>query len=106
MKIIGIKEAKAQLSECLDIAQRDRVLITRHGRPAALVIGVEGEDLEQVILGSDEEFWRTLEERRKRPATLTSDDIRREFGIPTEGGQRQAPSRGARRKPTRRRRTG
>jgi len=81
MKLIGLKEAKAHLSAFVDQAQRDRILITRRGKPAALVIGVEGQDLEQVLLGGDREFWRMIEQRRRRTATLTSDDIRRSFGI-------------------------
>lgn len=81
MRLIDLKEAKTHLSQFVDEAQRDRILITRRGKPAALVIGVEGQNMEQVLMGNDVEFWRMLEERRKRPATLTSDDIRRSFGI-------------------------
>src|SRR5437660_12682540 len=78
MKLIGLKQAKARLSEFVDAAQRDRVLITRRGQPAALVIGVEGQDIEQVILGNDAEFWKMIEERRRRAApTLNSGDVRR-----------------------------
>ena len=93
MKLIGLKQAKARLSEFVDAAQRDRVLITRRGQPAALVIGVEGQDIEQVILGNDAEFWKMIEERRRRAApTLNSGDVRRSFGIDTAG--QRAPRRG------------
>lgn len=98
MKLIGLKEAKAHLSQFVDQAQRDRVLITRRGKPAALVIGVEGQDLEQVLLGSDAEFWRMIHQRRQRRATLTSDDIRRSFGTHTAA----EPQHSARAKPKRR----
>jgi prevent-host-death family protein len=81
VKLIGLKEAKARLSAFVEQAQRDRILITRHGKPAALVIGVEGQDLEQILLGSDAEFWAMIRERRRRAATLSSDDVRRSFGI-------------------------
>jgi prevent-host-death family protein len=88
VKLIGLKEAKAHLSEFVDAAQRDRVLITRRGQPAALVIGVEGQDLEQIILGSSLEFWKMIDKRRKKKApTLTSDEIRRSFGLGTSSGQ-------------------
>ena len=84
-----MKQGKARLSEFVDAAQRDRILITRRGRPAALVIGVEGQDIEQVILGSDLAFWKMIKERRQRAApTLTSDDIRRSFGVETSSGRR------------------
>ncbi len=96
MKAIGLKEAKAHLSRFVDNAQHERILITRRGKPAALVIGVEGHDIERIVLGSDAEFWKTIEERRKQRATLTSHDIRRSFAIPTDS-KRQRPAR-ARRK--------
>ncbi len=93
MKLIGLKEAKAHLSEFVEQAQRDRILITRRGKPAALVIGVGGQDLEQVLLGSDAEFWKMIQQRRQRAATLTSDDIRRSFGVPpaSERGDSAGP---------------
>jgi prevent-host-death family protein len=81
MKLIGLKEAKTNLSSFVDQSQHERILITRRGRPAAVVIGVEGQDLEQVLLGGDAEFWKMIQERRQSAATLTSDDIRRSFGI-------------------------
>lgn len=84
MKLIGLKEAKSRLSEFVDAAQRDRILITRRGVPAALVIGVQGQDIEQVVLGNDAEFWRMIQERRKRTnRTMTSDEIRRSFSLNT-----------------------
>jgi prevent-host-death family protein len=90
VKLIGLKEAKAHLSEFVDAAQRDRILITRRGQPAALVIGVEGQDLEQIILGSSSEFWKMIDARRKKKApTLTSDEIRRSFGLGVSSGQRK-----------------
>jgi prevent-host-death family protein len=90
VKLIGLKQAKARLSEFVDASQRDRVLITRRGKPVALVIGVEGQDIEQIILGSDPAFWKLIEERRHRTApTLTSDDIRCSFGIEISSGRRK-----------------
>ena len=81
MKLIGLKEAKTNLSSFVDQSQRERILITRRGKPAAVVIGVEGQDLEQVLLGGDAEFWKMIQRRRQSAATLTSDEIRRSFGI-------------------------
>jgi prevent-host-death family protein len=93
MKLIGLKEAKTNLSAFVDEAQNERILITRRGRPAALVIGVEGQDLEQVLLSTDVEFWKMLQERRQRDATLTSDDIRHSFGLKTTAEPRPTQNR-------------
>jgi prevent-host-death family protein len=84
VKLIGLKEAKTNLSEFVEQSQRERILITRRGKPAAVVIGVEGQDLEQVLLAGNLEFWKMIEERRQRDPTLTSGDIRRSFGIETK----------------------
>lgn len=72
MKVVAIKEAKAKLSGYCDEAQRQRVLITRHGKPFALVIGVEGQDLEHVMTASNPDFWRLIEERRREPAVTAA----------------------------------
>ena len=90
MKLVGLKEAKSNLSACVEEAQRQRILITRRGRPAALVIGVEGQDLEEMLLASDAGFWKMIRERRRRKATLTSDDVRRSFGIEDRAEQKAA----------------
>ena len=65
MKVVALGEAKYSLSAYVDDAQHDRVLVTRHGRPAALIIGVEGEDFEDLMTRSDPKFWNMIEARRK-----------------------------------------
>jgi prevent-host-death family protein len=99
VKLIGLKEAKTNLSACVQEAQHQRILITRRGRPAALVIGVEGQDIEEMLLAGDVEFWKMIQERRRRDANLTSDEVRRSFGIKAvarrEAASRPRRSRGA-----------
>jgi len=68
MKVVALREAKESLSRCVTRAQRERVLITRHGRPAALVIGVEGESLEDLLTAADPRFWQMIEARRREPS--------------------------------------
>ena len=62
MKVISLEAAT--LNTCIEDAQHKRVVITRHGKPIALVIGVEGMDEEQVQLGSSDKFWTLIGERR------------------------------------------
>ena len=64
MKVVGIKEAK--LVECVRVAQQDRVVVTRNGKPVALIVGVEGMDLEQLELGNFKKFWEMIEECRRQ----------------------------------------
>lgn len=89
MKVVGLREAKQQLSGCVVRAQRERVLITRQGRPAALMIGVEGHDLEDVLLMQNPRFWKMIEARRAEP-TLRLDEVRKLLGsAPTRRGRRR-----------------
>ncbi len=64
MKTVALKEAK--LEACIKDAQRERVLITRNGKPVAVLVGVEGLDLEQVELGHSDAFWKLIQERRRQ----------------------------------------
>lgn len=44
MKRVALSEAKDDLSRILRLAEKEEVLITRHGKPAAVVVGFETED--------------------------------------------------------------
>ncbi len=80
MKTVALREAKQSLSGFVAHAQRERVLITKHGKPAALVIGVEGQDIEDVLLSQDPDFWKLVEARRREP-TLSLAEVRAKLGI-------------------------
>lgn len=78
MKLVAMHEAKAKLSEYIAASQKDRVLITNHGRPAAIVIGVEGEELEDLMTRANPKFWEMIEEARKQP-TISLAEAKRHF---------------------------
>ena len=58
--------AETTLDRCVAEAGSDRVVLTRDGKPVALVVGVEGLDEEQLELGSNFRFWTMIEERRRQ----------------------------------------
>src|SRR5437867_5855638 len=64
MKLIGLKETS--LAACINEAQHERIVITRDGKPVALVVGVEGLDAEQLELGSSAKFWELITQRRQQ----------------------------------------
>ena len=64
MKTVNLEQAR--LDTCVEVAQHERVIITRDGKPVALIVGVEGMDEEQLQLGSSDPFWRLMAERRKQ----------------------------------------
>ena len=67
MKVKALGRAKQELSETVDESQEEHVLITRHGKPAALLVGVEGMEVEEVVIASNPRFWELVEQRRNDP---------------------------------------
>ncbi len=74
MKTVTVRDLQKTVKACLDEAQGDRVVITRRGKPAAVLIGVEGEDWETVVLETDPTFWQLVQKRRKQP-TISLDEL-------------------------------
>jgi antitoxin (DNA-binding transcriptional repressor) of toxin-antitoxin stability system len=44
--------------------QERAAILTRRGKPVAVIAGVAGMDPEQIALGHSDEFWQFLRERR------------------------------------------
>ena len=44
MKKVALSDVKDDLSRFLRLAEKEEVLITRHGKPAGVLIGFESED--------------------------------------------------------------
>lgn len=78
MKTISVRELQKGVKQAVDSAQRDRVVVTRRGQPAAVLVGVEGRDWESVVLESSPEFWKLIEERRAEP-TLSLEELKNEL---------------------------
>lgn len=79
MKTISVRDLQKNIRNCVEQAQRDRVVITRRGRPAAVLIGVEGADWETLVTATDDAFWRLIEARR-REHTVPIAVMRRRLG--------------------------
>jgi prevent-host-death family protein len=72
MKTVSVRDLQKQVKQCLEDAQEDRVVVTRHGRPAAVLVGVEGDDWDTVLLQTDPTFWRLIRRRRKQSTVTLS----------------------------------
>lgn len=72
MKFVGVREAQAQLSGLVDQSQNERIVLTRHGQPIAVLTGLAGKDLEAVLFAQDPEFRKLIEERRRSQGALVS----------------------------------
>ncbi len=64
MKTATIREVKAKLSEYVELAKTDVVVITRHGRAAAVLQAIDPDDLEEVLYETSDRFRLLIESRR------------------------------------------
>ena len=70
MTTVSVRDLQKRVKECVDDAQKDRVVITRRGKPAAVLVGVEGQGWDAVILERDPTFWKLIRSRRKQATIL------------------------------------
>lgn len=75
MKTVNARELQKRIKECVDMSQQDQVVITRRGKPAAILVGVEGKGWDDVVLQTSSRFWKLIEERR-RESTLSMKELR------------------------------
>jgi prevent-host-death family protein len=94
MKHATVAEMKAHLSSYLKASEESPVIVTRNGKPVAVLVGVEDEDeLERLVLAYSKRFQSILE--------LADRQIREGGGIPhetfwaqVEGEAEQVPKEG------------
>ena len=66
MKTIALSDVKDDLSHYLRLAERGEIVITRHGKPAGLLIGFKSEeDWFEYRLERDPRFLRRIEAARR-----------------------------------------
>src|SRR5439155_12922922 len=64
VKVVGVQDTN--LEDCVRQARRGQVLLTRRGKPVAVLIDVRGLDQDQAELGVSDAFWSIIRERRKQ----------------------------------------
>lgn len=75
MKTVTARDLQKKVKECVDMSQKDKIIVTRRGKPAAVIVGVEGKDWEDIVLQTSAGFWKLIEERRKQP-TISFKELR------------------------------
>jgi prevent-host-death family protein len=67
MKIAPVAELKAQLSAYLKSSTEGPIVVTRHGKPVAVLLSIEDEDeLERLVLAYTPKFQGILEAAREQ----------------------------------------
>ena len=97
MKIVPLNEVKNRFSRYLELSKREDIVVTKNGRPAAILHAVTDEDLEDYLFESDPRFIARIETLRR--------EFQRGGGTPLLGqldlvcGRRQEGAGGARIQP-------
>ena len=95
MKKVALSEAKNDLSKFLRVAEKEEVLITRHGKPAGILIGFESEDdWFDYRLENDPRFLQRIESARRslrsgRGVVLEDIDQTPNPPVPADAGQKR-----------------
>jgi prevent-host-death family protein len=76
MKTISNLEAQTDIDAVLDSAQNERVVVTRNGRPSAVIVGLESYDDEDLTLASSPDFWRLISERRTSGSSISLAELK------------------------------
>ena len=67
MKIAPVAELKAQFSAYLKLSAEGPIVVTRHGKPVAVLLSIEDEDeLERLVLAYTPKFQGILEAAREQ----------------------------------------
>ncbi len=101
MKIAPLAEVKDRFSAYIDTARESAIVITRNGKPVALLTSIrEDDDLDSLLLTHDRGFIRLLERARERVSAgryLTNDQFWRELRRRrARGATRRAAGRSSR----------
>lgn len=81
MKTINVRDLQKKVRRTLEVAQKERVVVTRHGKPIALVTGVTGYDWEDLYWATNASFWKMIEARRNEK-TIPFEEVCRRLHIP------------------------
>jgi antitoxin (DNA-binding transcriptional repressor) of toxin-antitoxin stability system len=77
MKVISVQQLSRDTPASLDLAQKERVIVTRNGKPLAMLLGIENKDAEDYALERDEAFWQLIHERRKERRMIPLAEVRK-----------------------------
>ena len=67
MKVASVAEIKSQFSAFLKASESGPVVVTRNGRPVAMIVGVEDSDeMERLLMANSPQLQAILEASRKQ----------------------------------------
>ena len=64
MKTIPSRELQTNLDDVLNSSQKERIVISREGKPCAVLVGIQDYDKEDLQLAASPDFWLLIRQRR------------------------------------------
>jgi len=96
MKFASVRDLKNRTSEMIRRAARTDVVITSHGRPVAILHGMNEEDLEDWVLANHPGLRASIEEADRefrRGGGVPLEQVIRELNLKIGGGRRNGGGR-------------
>ena len=84
MRRVEMTEATGSLSEYAKSAQKEAVVVTRHGKPFAAVVPLDAEEWEDFVVSKHPEFIRIIrrsEARYRAEGGISLEAMRRKYGL-------------------------
>jgi prevent-host-death family protein len=81
MKTVPAKKLKTNLDDVLKSSQKERIVISRAGKPCAVLVGIEDYDEEDLQLASSRDFWLMIRERRSKGKSIPLADVEEHLKI-------------------------
>jgi prevent-host-death family protein len=90
MSNVPEKELQKNLDAILTRAQSERIVISRRGKPCAVLVGIEDYDEEDLALASSSDFWSMVRQRRASGKSIPLAEVEERLGItsPTRAAKR------------------
>jgi len=85
MKTVALSDLQKKVESIVSSAQKERIVLTRGGKPSALLIGIESYDDEDLQLAGSADFWRLIEDRR-RGQSIPLSELRTRLKLPRRPG--------------------
>jgi hypothetical protein len=79
MKETTLEQLPQAAQSLINDAEHQRILVTRGGKPFAIIVGIEDEDEEDLHLEESAEFWKMIADRRGRP-TISIEEYEQRLG--------------------------
>lgn len=84
MKIVPLNEVKNRFSQYLEQAKQEDIIVTKNGRPEAVIHSITDEDLEDYLFETDPRFIARIEalrEQYRHEGGISIEKARKELGL-------------------------